>query len=80
MWVDVSLAEVGIFGHVVFQHVEVDDDESDVAAYLWRCQSHAVSLCEGLKHVGDELFEFGIVSRDVLCFLAQYGLSVSINR
>ena len=74
------MAEVLVFGHIVAQHIKVDDDKTYVETYLWSCQTDAVAGCECFKHVGHERRKLGIFGGDVLRLFAKHGLTVSIYR
>ena len=80
MRIDEYMAVALILGHVVTEHVKVDDNNPDVASYLWSSQSDALACLKGLVHVLYELLQSLIVWRNVLGHLSQNRLPIYINR
>ena len=74
------MTEILVLGHVVFQHIEVDYRNPYGLAYLRSGQPDAVRGGQRLKHISQQLLQVGIVGGNVLGYLAQYGLTININR
>ena len=79
MSIDESFLEARILGEVVLEHIKVDDDDTDRFADLRSCQTDTIGVRIRFKHVLDQLRQVGIIGRDILRDLAQYGLTVNIN-
>ena len=79
MWIDVSLAEVLVFGIFFGKHVKVDDRQTDVLAYLRGSKSHTIRCGERFKHVGNQFLEVGIFSVDINRHFAKSLLAVGVN-
>ena len=80
MGIDEGTAEVLVLGHVVAQHVEVDDHYADGLTHLGSSQSDTFTLGQCLPHILQQGRKFRIVGGNVLGDLAQYGLAIYINR
>ena len=80
MRIDIHLTETFIFGHILSQHVEIDNRQAYRTTNLGCCQSDAFALGQCLPHIGNELFQFRIVGGDIFRHLPQYRLTIYINR
>ena len=80
MRIDIHASEVFILRHVVAQHVEVNDNNTNGTSYLGSGQSDTLTLGQRVPHVLDKALQVGIVHRDVFGNLAKNGLAIYINR
>ena len=80
MSIDIGATEVLVFGHVVAQWVQVDDNDTDRAPHLRSGQSDALAFCQRVPHVTKEFVQLRIVGRNVLGYLAEHRLTIYINR
>lgn len=79
-WIDECHATVNAFGEYIAYGRSIDDYDAIGAAYLRRCQAYAFAGIHGLKHIGHEFFQLGILGRDVLALLAQHRLAQQVYR
>jgi len=61
-------------------HIQIDYHQADGQANLGSGQAYSIGTFHRVKHIAHQLLQVGIVRRDILCFAAQHGLSVDINR
>ena len=80
MRIDEHMTEAGILGQIFFEHIEVDDHQTDSHAYLRSRKTNALCSIEGLIHIGDDFRQIGVIGGDILGHLSQYRLAIYINR
>ena len=80
MGVDKCMTEALVLRIFILEHIEVDDNNANGLAYLWRCQADPRCGIECLKHITDELLKIRIICGNILGNFSQHGLPISINR
>ena len=74
------LAEVLILREILRNNIKIDDHYADVTTHLRGSKTNTLAVSESLPHIFNKLFQFWIVSSNILSFLAKHWLTVSINR